>query len=58
MVSSEDCRNYARRCLEMACNSADEKLQSWLFDMARQWDLAAELALNANPIFAAGREAS
>jgi hypothetical protein len=41
----------------MASNSADEKLQSWLFDMAREWNLAAE-KLNANPIFSADRKAS
>ena len=30
----------------MANNSADEKFQSWLFDMAREWDkVAAELEL-------------
>jgi hypothetical protein len=46
MATSEDCRDYARRCIEMANNSADEKFQSWLFDMAREWDkVAAELEL-------------
>jgi hypothetical protein len=44
MISSEECREHARRCLEMANNSADEKFQSKLFDMAHEWNkLAAEL---------------
>jgi hypothetical protein len=48
MVSSKDCEDYARRCIEMANNSADEKFQTWLFDMAGEWSkLAAELELNA-----------
>ena len=49
MAGSEDCRDYARRCIEMAKNSPDEEFQSLLFDMARGWNkLAAELELNAS----------
>jgi hypothetical protein len=47
-ASAEDCRDYAKRCIEMANNSADEKFQSWLFEMAREWNQhAAELERNA-----------
>jgi hypothetical protein len=31
MVRPEDCREYAKRCIEMANNFADEKLQSLLW---------------------------
>jgi hypothetical protein len=41
MFTSEDCRDYARRCLEMANKFEDEKLQSKLFDMAREWNRVA-----------------
>jgi hypothetical protein len=48
MAKPEDCREYAKRCLEMANNFADEKLQSMLFDMAHEWNkVAADLELNA-----------
>jgi hypothetical protein len=47
MASAEDCRDYARRCVDMANNSTDEKFQSRLFEMAREWNkVAAELELN------------
>ena len=46
MASPEECREYAKRCLEMASRYADEEVQSWLFDMAAEWTKAAHALTN------------
>lgn len=42
-MDAKDCREYARRCIEMA-NSSPDARQSTLFELAAAWNrLAAEL---------------
>jgi hypothetical protein len=47
VMDSKDCRDNANRCVEMANNAADKRMQSTLFDLAKAWmNLATELESN------------
>ena len=44
MADPKDCRDNAARCIEMANDALDARMQGILFDMANMWlKLAADL---------------
>ena len=46
IMDANDCREYAKRCIEMA-NTEPDRMQSVLFELAAAWTkLAAELGSN------------
>jgi hypothetical protein len=46
-MTATDCRENAKRCIEMANNAKDDKRQSMLFELAAAWTkLADEIEIN------------
>jgi hypothetical protein len=46
-MDAEDCRENAKRCIEMANNAKDDKTQSTFFELANEWTkLANEVETN------------
>jgi hypothetical protein len=46
-IDSNDCRNNVVRCIEMANEAVDDKTQSMLFELAKNWmRMAKELEAN------------
>ena len=51
MTDSEECRQHAAHCIEMANNAAgDTKLQTTLYDMAQSWLQLANEAERADAL--------